>query len=304
MRKNRRSLMSLFEAGKYENPVTSKEEALAEMVASYFREDMEDIYHNISKQEFDAAENDLYQALIDVGALHGKEMETAHTGDYDKLLIDIETKLREREYSGGYGRGDLDDPLTDDDISLSDQAAADRVMGMPDSSLKGTPDYDESYKDLNEARRTREYNPLRNVQLAVTDFLSGNQRNLGIRATGKNEAEVARGLYVGMTQIIEAVFTPASKGGHFAIESLSPAAFYKHASSVYSALDRNPGYGEMEDQWSPDHSPEAVQKEREDEEIDYSDEYKEMISSGRPYDKLNEAFGRDSIKDFFKKYSY
>ena len=62
-------------------------------------------------------------------------------------------------------------------------------------------------------------------------------------------------------------------------------------------------YGDVEDQWSPHHSPHAVQQGKED-ELDYSEEYKEMGRSGKFYDKINESFTRGSIKDFFRKYSY
>jgi len=181
-----RRINRLHEAGKYENPLTSKEEILASMVASYFAEDMADVYPDISQKELDAAEKELYGALIDTGALYGREMENAHAGDYQKLLDTIEQKLRKGEYSSEFGdKGMMNDPLVDDEVDLADQARADKAMGSPDSYLVGTPEYDEAYDE---------------------------------------------------------------------------------------------------------------------EEVDFSDEYKQMVASGKPYDKLNESFSRNDIRDFFRKF--
>jgi len=177
MFRRKRRLTTLMEAGKYENPVTKKEEVLSQMVATYFRDDMEDLYPDISKKELDAAEEDLYGALIDVGALQGKDLETSHSGGYDDLLIAIETKLKEGEYSSGFGAkgsgafdedvpgyGDLEDEYSPDYVgdNIEDLARGDRVMDNRDETLyKDNPDYQTVYDEdedteLDESRSLNE----------------------------------------------------------------------------------------------------------------------------------------------------
>ena len=112
------------------------------MVASYFAEDMQDIYPDISQDEINAAENELYGALIDTGEFYGKDAPHPSKGAYDKLMKAIENKLMQGEYSEDFGRRDFD-PLTDGDVDISDIANADRVMGSPDMTLqRDNPDYE------------------------------------------------------------------------------------------------------------------------------------------------------------------
>lgn len=55
---------------------------------------------------------------------------------------------------------------------------------------------------------------------------------------------------------------------------------YEPPSAAEVAADDG-AWDDVEDEWSPHHDPEIIQK-----------------------DKINESFGRDALKDFFRKYSY
>ena len=130
----------------YENPLTDKEEKVATESARIFAEYMRVKYYDVDQNEIDAAEEDLLQALIDVGEFYGGGNPKSHTD----LHSAVEAKLESGGYKPGHGgrqpMGDYD-PLTDDDIDIEDIANADRVMGNPDQSLMSDPAYRSSFED-------------------------------------------------------------------------------------------------------------------------------------------------------------